>query len=179
VSDESLGNIKERAEACQRCPCAQSRRRVVIYRGMVEPRILFVGQSPGPREDELGVPFVGPAGSLLDEAFGIYHVDSYGVINIINCFPPNNKFQESFGIACQPFLVDKLKVFLPGARYLVTLGRDAEKAIWEVQRLYPGLFQHLTLHHIIHPAAVLRNPGWRSKWDGDWREFARKVHESS
>jgi uracil-DNA glycosylase len=174
---ESIGNVKERAEDCHDCACSKSRTHVVIYRGMVEPRVLFVGQSPGPKEDELGVPFVGPAGSMFEQAIIEHGMDSFGVINIINCFPPNNKFQKEFGVACRPFLIDKLHIFAPAAKYLVTLGRDAEEAIQYVQLQQPNLLSHLKLHHIIHPAAVLRNRSWQSTWEEGWRQLEGRIRD--
>ncbi len=176
---ETIGNIKERAEACRACPCAQSRSQVVLYRGTLEPRILFVGQSPGSKEDEMGVPFVGPAGALLEEALITCRIDSFGIINIINCFPPNNKYRDEFGVACRPFLLDKLRIFAPAAKYLVMLGRDAQEAIRIVQTQQPQLLSHLNFHHIIHPAAVLRNRSWQSKWDEGWKHLKERIDDSS
>ena len=42
-------------------------RNVCLARGSVPCDVLFVGEAPGFRENDLGVPFVGPAGQLLDE----------------------------------------------------------------------------------------------------------------
>lgn len=171
-----LATIETRAQTCRACPCAWSRRRVVIYRGVPEPHILFVGQSPGEREDELGLPFVGPSGALLDEALITHRIGSYGIINIINCHPPLNDYQAPYGEACRPFFVDKLKVFLPTAEHLVSVGRDAQMALVEVRMTHPGLFKDVKLHHIIHPSAVLRDRGRQSSWDADWAKLDAEIN---
>lgn len=40
---------------------------VVMYRGKVPCDVLLIGEAPGQSEDALGVPFIGPAGKLLDD----------------------------------------------------------------------------------------------------------------
>lgn len=52
---------------CQLCPLAQQRDNIVLARGTVPCDVLFVGEAPGVSEDALGLPFVGPAGQLLDQ----------------------------------------------------------------------------------------------------------------
>jgi uracil-DNA glycosylase len=175
----ALENIRQRADRCRLCPCALSRKQVVIYRGVSEPRVLFVGQSPGARENEMGQPFVGPAGRLLEDATKVYHIDSYGCINVINCFPPMNKYREVYGKACQPFLVEKLKALIPSVRHLVVLGLDAHAIIGLVQQAQPGLFASLKVHYIIHPAAVLRNGSWNSRWADGWAKLEKAVNGNS
>lgn len=64
----------ERWKDCGGCSLCDRRTRVVLYRGKVPCDVLFVGEAPGESEDVVGVPFVGPAGKLLDsmiqDAFG-------------------------------------------------------------------------------------------------------------
>lgn len=57
------------AEAdCTRCPLYRGATQVVPGRGPARARIMLVGEEPGDQEDRQGLPFVGPAGHLLDEA---------------------------------------------------------------------------------------------------------------
>lgn len=57
------------AEAeCTRCPLYRGATQVVPGRGPVRAHIMLVGEEPGDQEDRQGLPFVGPAGRLLDEA---------------------------------------------------------------------------------------------------------------
>lgn len=64
----------ERWKDCEGCSLRDRRTRVVLYRGKIPCDVLFIGEAPGESEDVVGVPFVGPAGKLLDamiqEAFG-------------------------------------------------------------------------------------------------------------
>jgi len=57
------------AEAdCTRCPLYRGATQVVPGHGPAPARIMLVGEEPGDQEDREGLPFVGPAGRLLDEA---------------------------------------------------------------------------------------------------------------
>lgn len=49
--------------------------RVVFGEGPVGARLMLVGEQPGEKEDEVGRPFVGPAGQLLDRCLGEAGID--------------------------------------------------------------------------------------------------------
>ena len=53
-------------QQCSRCPLSQSRNQPVMGRGNMKPGIMLVAEAPGAQEDLQGVPFVGPAGRVLD-----------------------------------------------------------------------------------------------------------------
>lgn len=78
---------------CTRCVYSKTRKNVVLARGHIPCDVLFVGEGPGPSEDELGKPFIGKAGKLLDrivhKVFGPERDRKYKVSfdNIIGCIP--------------------------------------------------------------------------------------------
>ena len=39
---------------------------LAFFRGSLEPRLLIVGEAPGPEENIQGIPFVGRSGQLLE-----------------------------------------------------------------------------------------------------------------
>ena len=53
-------------QQCRRCPLGQSRKTAVMGRGSHQAKIMFVAEAPGAQEDLQGIPFVGPAGKVLD-----------------------------------------------------------------------------------------------------------------
>lgn len=55
---------------CTACPLHQNRTKIVLSRGKVPCDVMFLGEAPGPSENVLGMPFVGPAGKLLDLMIG-------------------------------------------------------------------------------------------------------------
>jgi DNA polymerase len=63
----TIAALHRRAELCERCDLYKGATQVVFGEGPADAPIVLVGEQPGDREDELGKPFVGPAGRLLDE----------------------------------------------------------------------------------------------------------------
>ena len=66
--------LEEKCRNCRSCGLCQTRTNLVFGVGNREADVLFVGEAPGEQEDLQGIPFVGPAGQLLDlylEAVGI------------------------------------------------------------------------------------------------------------
>lgn len=79
---------------CPRCrELVESRSQIVNGTGPEDADLLFVGEAPGSREDEQGEPFVGRAGSVLDDALrerGLARGD-VRITNCIRCRPPENR----------------------------------------------------------------------------------------
>jgi uracil-DNA glycosylase family 4 len=59
-------NSRQQWLHCDRCALAHTRKHVVLGRGEAECDLLFLGEAPSKSEDLLGIPFIGPAGKLLD-----------------------------------------------------------------------------------------------------------------
>jgi DNA polymerase len=67
-TDAALGEAAREALTCRRCPLWEPATQTVFGEGPAGARILFIGEQPGDQEDQIGRPFVGPAGQLLDRA---------------------------------------------------------------------------------------------------------------
>ena len=65
---ESLDELAADEAACQRCPLYRDATQAVPGVGSVKARLMIVGEQPGDQEDLQGLPFVGPAGKVLDTA---------------------------------------------------------------------------------------------------------------
>ena len=63
-----LQALKEAEAGCSRCSLYLHATQVVPGEGPADARLMFVGEQPGDAEDIRGLPFVGPAGRLLDRA---------------------------------------------------------------------------------------------------------------
>ena len=72
---KSLKELREEARACQNCPLWANATQTVFGAGDPHARIMLVGEQPGDEEDKKGLPFVGPAGRLLDKALTEAGVD--------------------------------------------------------------------------------------------------------
>jgi uracil-DNA glycosylase family protein len=72
---KSLKQLREDARACQDCPLWANATQTVFGAGDPHARVMLVGEQPGDEEDKKGLPFVGPAGRLLDRALDAAGVD--------------------------------------------------------------------------------------------------------
>lgn len=168
-----LARLRAVADACRRCQLHETRSRPVFADGTSEARVMCVGEAPGRREDETGLPFVGRAGQLLDRlltAVGLGR-DRVFICNVLKCRPPENRNPLPEEIErCSPFLlrqvalVDPAVVIAFGAFAARTLLGSSESLGRLRQRTH--LYEGRPLVVTYHPAALLRNPGWiRPTWE--------------
>src|SRR5262245_54521607 len=99
TSDErrrALEQIAAEVSECTRCPLAQGRTLAVPGEGHPDTEVVFVGEGPGYNEDQQGRPFVGAAGSLLNDLLrqiGWKRQDVF-ITNVVKCRPPGNRDPE-------------------------------------------------------------------------------------
>lgn len=130
---KALQKIADEVEVCKLCPLYQTGTRGVPGEGNPDAAIMFIGEGPGQKEDELGRPFVGPAGQLLEELLhhiGLSRNDVY-IANVIKHRPPGNRDPLPDELeACWPYLKRQIAVIEP--KVIVLLGRHA------LERFLPG-----------------------------------------
>ncbi len=174
--------LSEEIRSCRRCPLGAYRTHAVVYRGSLTPRIVFVGEAPGAEEDRTGLPFVGRAGRRLDDATRRLALGDgeFGVLNVLKCRPPANRFVRAAASTCRPFLDRQLALLRPAA--VVTLGTSALHA------LDPGAPPILTaagrprpstdppLFPLVHPSALRSHRLYR-RWDDDLRALGAWLAE--
>ena len=164
----ALEAIAQEVSACTRCRLAEGRTKAVPGEGSPDTEVVFVGEGPGQNEDRQGRPFVGAAGTLLQELLGMIGWDREDVFitNVVKCRPPNNRDPEPDEIAaCQPYLRRQLEVLDPAL--LVTLGRFSLQTFMPGDRIsrVHGTARPIdpstgaraaTGYALYHPAAALR-----------------------
>lgn len=87
--------------------------------------IMIIGEAPGETEDQVGMPFMGVSGKLLDEYLNAHNLQHLSYItNIVKCRPEKNRTPTSEEIEnCAPYLKTQIKALNP--RVIVTLGKSA------------------------------------------------------
>jgi DNA polymerase len=168
------------AAVCKACVLHEKRTQSVFSRGSPEAELVFVGEGPGQEEDRKGLPFVGPAGQLLDrmiEAMGFGRDEVY-VCNIVKCRPPDNRTpRPEEAIACSRFLVPQLELVAP--KMMVALGRCAAENLGVAPpsgswRGRFGSWHGITVMATYHPAYLLRSPEYkRVVWEDLQQVMAR------
>jgi uracil-DNA glycosylase family 4 len=171
----------DEAKDCRRCPLHQTRTNVVFGAGDADADLMFVGEAPGRTEDELGLPFVGQAGKLLDKLLGEIGLsrDDVFIANVLKCRPPGNRDPQPEEIdSCRPYLEKQVELIQP--RVIGTLGNFSTKlltanptGITKVrgvpqQHLIGGRFVYLL--PLFHPAAGLRTPRVAEQLREDFRQ---------
>jgi uracil-DNA glycosylase family 4 len=154
--------------------------------GSTTSRALIIGEAPGANEDELGMPFVGKAGELLDstlEAAGLAREQIY-VTNVVKCRPPNNRRPEPEEInSCLHYLVQEVRTLRPD--FILLLGNTPLKTLTMVPDgisrnrgkipTHAHVFGSPLVYATFHPSAALRSKVWKSAFEADVKTFASLV----
>jgi DNA polymerase len=169
--DPALAQLASDCQACRRCSLGASRLNVVVSRGNPRARLMVIGEGPGAQEDELGQPFVGRSGQLLDlmlESVGIHSNRDAYVCNIVKCRPPENRKPTALEMAaCRPWLdqqialVDPQVILLAGATAvegLLGIKGGITKLRGQWRQGEGGSLEGRWLMPIFHPSYLLRNP---------------------
>ncbi|MGE5404413.1 MAG: uracil-DNA glycosylase [Candidatus Saccharibacteria bacterium] len=151
-------------ESCSACPLRTGCRQVVFGDGDESTGVMLVGEGPGQSEDEMGLPFVGKAGQLLDkiiEAAGFSRPKVY-ITNVVKCRPPGNRLPVPQEIAaCRGHLEAQIRLIKPQIR--VCLGALATQTIVDnkakITQVRGKWFtrREVLIMPTYHPAALLRN----------------------
>jgi uracil-DNA glycosylase len=181
----SLEELNQEIRSHRGCgfePC-ETATHMVPGEGSAAAEVMFVGEAPGAREDELGRPFVGRAGGLLDEllrAAGLDRVDVY-ITNVVKARPPGNRDPLAGEVAhCLPWLEIELALVRP--TLVVPLGRHALEHFTAGARI-SDVHGTLTyergraLFPMYHPAAGLRGTQMRETMFADARALPAALDE--
>ena len=96
----SLNNLKSKIEKIENCKLKNNASQIVFNDGDFRSKIMIVGEGPGQKEDEVGKPFVGDAGILLNKMLKSINIERQNVYitNVVNYRPPNNRKPEPIEI---------------------------------------------------------------------------------
>jgi DNA polymerase len=172
-----LRDIESQIARCTKCKLGGGRARPVPGSGNPNARIMLVGEAPGFYEDQSGVPFVGPAGKLLDELLGVAGLNRKDVFitNVVKHRPPGNRDPEPDELdACDAYLRAQIAAIKP--EIIVTLGRFSlgkfvqnVRAMRDVHGRAIPTEGGLTICAMYHPAAALHQGALRSVLEQDFR----------
>ena len=168
------------------CPdLAQEATNLVMGDGNVNADIVFIGEAPGKKEDESGLPFVGAAGKFLNEMLtniGMDRDDVY-ITNIVKYRPPDNRDpRPDEKKAFWPYLVRQLNIIQP--KIVVTLGRHSMEYFLPEQKIsaihgQPEQIKFddlkMTIVPLYHPAAALYNGSLRGTLIEDFNKLTKII----
>ncbi|MBI4492274.1 MAG: UdgX family uracil-DNA binding protein [Chloroflexi bacterium] len=171
--ERALEQVRRTAARCRACPLWEIGTQTVFGVGPATARLVLIGEAPGYQEDQQGMPFVGPAGKLLDEALAEAGLSRPGVYitNIVKHRPwvpggahgKNRPPRQSEITACRPWLAQELAIVRP--RIIGCLGALAAREIlgkgFRLTEQRGQWFEAEAAPHVlatIHPSYVLIQP---------------------
>lgn len=138
-----------------------------LYRGVLNPTYMFIGEGPGKMEEQLGRPFVGRAGAILQSILDELSITSYGITNIIRCratiLQPtisDRRPSKQEVSNCYPFLERTISILEP--KVLIAMGLTAIRVICDPDpmsvRLSHGFWYPTTFSDKQYPALATYHP---------------------
>jgi DNA polymerase len=185
ASLDSLEKIVAHVTSCTRCPLYSTATNPVPGEGNPNADFMCVGEAPGATEDETGRPFVGAAGQLLTKilaAIDFKREDVY-ICNVLKHRPPGNRNPRPEEVtACSPYLIRQIELIKP--KVILALGTFAAQTLLDTKlsigKLRGQVHRYYGVPLVVtyHPAALLRNPGWkRPTWEDV--QLARRILDSA
>jgi DNA polymerase len=188
----------EEAELVKKTDICKNCKNIVVGKGNLHAKILFVGEAPGRNEDEQGLPFVGAAGKNLDgllNKVGL-NLDHVYIANILKCRPPENRapFLEEIR-QHTPWLIKQIKEIKPAV--VCSLGNYATKfflANGDIDKMddQPGITSihgkvkridffgvEILLIPLFHPAAIIYNRSLQNLWESDMAIVKREISQEN
>ncbi len=174
--------LEDACNSCTRCNLCSRRKNVVIGTGNRKADIMLIGEGPGEQEDLQGIPFVGPAGKLLDAMLSIIDLDRSNcyIANIVKCRPPQNRDpSDEEQLACLDYLRQQVALVQP--KIIVCLGRIAACRIispdFRITRQHGTWIERngISMTAIYHPSALLRDMSKRPETFDDLLSIRQKI----
>jgi DNA polymerase len=195
--ESALRRVRAEAADCRACPLWEIGNQTVFGAGPATAKLMFIGEAPGHNEDVQGVPFVGPAGRLFDEALVHAKIprEDVFVTNIVKHRPwvpvgnraKNRPPKQSEINACRSWLQEELAIVQP--EIIVCVGAPAARVIlgkeFRLTQQRGQWMESEAANHVIatiHPAYVLIQPeesfaGWREILFADFRLIGDRFRE--
>ena len=173
--NNNLASLDEVVKKCKKCNLHKTRKNTVFGEGDPGSNIMIIGEAPGREEDEIGRPFIGRAGKLLNEflkSIGLNR-DLVFIVNTIKCRPPENRDPEIVEInACSDYLDQQINIIKPKVLVLLgkiaanrLLGEDIPMSELRLKKFFIDKYD-IPIIVFYHPAYILRSPSQKKKvWD--------------
>ena len=156
--------------------------------GNANSKIMIVGEGPGQKEDEMGKPFVGDAGLLLNKMLKAINIDrdKIYITNVVNFRPPNNRKPEPAEInRYSEYLRKHISIINP--KILILMGSTAMESLFGTKIKISkerGNWKEVIINNqtyltmiTFHPAYLLRQPDQKKYSWADLKQIRKKIDE--
>ena len=189
-SKSRLKSLENKIKAIENCNLKKNASKIVFSDGNIQSPIMIVGEGPGQKEDELGKPFVGDAGNLLNKMLKAINIkrDKIYITNVVNYRAPNNRKPEPSEInRYSEFLKEHISIIDP--KILILMGSTAMEAIigsnkriskergqWKEVIIKQKNFKAIVT---FHPAYLLRKPDQKKfSWE-DLKIIRKEINQQN
>jgi uracil-DNA glycosylase family 4 len=179
-----LLTLQSMISGCTKCELHKTRKNFVFGVGNHNAKVMVIGEAPGADEDEQGEPFVGRAGQLLNKMLLAIHFprEEVFIANILKSRPPGNRDPKPEEVAaCEPYLWKQIELI--GPKMILCVGRIAGTNLLKLEgeslaKMRGKVFDFMNAKVMVtyHPAALLRNPNWKTGAWEDLQQF-RKLYD--
>ena len=185
-----LETLKNKIKTIQNCDLKKNASKIVFADGNIQSPIMIVGEGPGQKEDELGKPFVGEAGNLLNKMLKAINIerDKIYITNVVNYRPPNNRKPELTEInRYSEFLKEHISIIDP--KILILMGSTAMESILGSNKKISkerGQWKEVIIKQqnyktivTFHPAYLLRKPDQKKfSWE-DLKIIRKEIDQQN
>ncbi len=186
--NSKLNNLKTKINNIYNCDLKNNAKQIVFSDGNSMSPIMIVGEGPGQKEDELGKPFVGDAGQLLNKMLAAINIkrENVYITNVVNYRPPNNRKPEPAEInRYSEFLREHILIIDP--KILILMGSTAMEALFGSKIKITkerGVWKEVIINNktyivmiTFHPAYLLRQADQKKYSWADLKEIRKKIDE--
>ena len=183
-----LDNLRGEIENIDNCELKSNSTRLVFSDGNYQSQIMIVGEGPGQKEDEIGKPFVGDAGTLLNKMLKAINIERNKVYitNVVNYRPPNNRKPEPAEIKrYSEYLRKHISIIDP--KILILMGSTAMESLFGSNIKITkerGSWKDIIVNNktylcmiTFHPAYLLRQPENKKYSWTDLKEIRKKIDQ--
>lgn len=164
---------------CRACKIGTWAYKHCFGQGNIKATHMFIGEGPGVSEDALGIPFVGPAGRLLQKGLVLagFEPAEWFLTNLVACRPTDrlggsNRAPNAHEVSnCASRLEGIVRIVRP--KHIIAVGSVPAGYLLGRVGQFGGL--SALYHKIKHPAWVLRQGGERSEAWSDFVEILKKL----
>ena len=184
--NSSLENLKSKILNINNCDLKKNAKQIVFSDGDFNSSVMIVGEGPGQKEDEIGKPFVGDAGQLLNKMLNAINIkrESVYITNVVNYRPPNNRKPEAAEInRYSEFLREHVSIIDP--KILILMGSTAMEALFGSKIKISkerGIWKEIIINNktylvmiTFHPAYLLRQADQKKYSWADLKEIRKKI----
>jgi uracil-DNA glycosylase len=158
--------LKQNINKCHKCRLWKNSHFAVFGEGLINSKIMLIGQNPGKEEDLCKKPFVGKAGKYLDKVLisNNFKRNHLFITSIVKHKTPNNRPPKKDEIlACLPYLIEQILIIKP--KIIVLMGNIAKK--------YVPRNKNIKYIETYHPAAAMRFPKIKDKFEKDFKKLRK------